>query len=72
LIRSGAYRTSDGETKARMLKIFADRTNDMANERAPDLDRLDPDLIFEWVRKTRRSAERRTERDRERLFYAPE
>jgi hypothetical protein len=52
LIESKAYQAADDDLKAMMLKRLADRTNELANERDPDLGKLDADAIATGIRKS--------------------
>jgi TPP-dependent pyruvate/acetoin dehydrogenase alpha subunit len=71
LIESKAYHSADDELRAKVLKRFAERTNELANERDPDPGKLDHDVIARGIRKSENTTEKKRERSRERLFYAP-
>lgn len=71
LLESTEYREADEPTKTKMLKSFADRTNELANEKEPKLSEIRPGAILKSIKTAAKATETRHKHERKRLIYAP-
>jgi len=70
LVGSRGYQGADDATKTKMLELFADRTNDLANEKQPQFGDLRPGAILQAIRTSAKATETRKKNERQRQYYA--